>query len=260
MDKRCSILVCSCDKNEDIWPYFFYFFKKYYPTCQFPVYLNTETKGYSDSDMPVTSLHAHKPSDPEGWSYRLRSYLNAMDSEYVIILLEDFFFTDYVRVDELECCMQRMDEDQSIANFIFDSGRHMCHESEFPEYLIQDRKAPFRLCLQAGIWRRTTLLKYLRNHENPWQFEVWGSKRARRWKEKSFVLKENEPKVFTYPSGGAIADNRWRGDEICKFMMENGLNVDFTQRGIYYPGDPRKTEIVRRSFVQKVWQVFKSLI
>lgn len=257
---KCSVLICTCDKNADIWPYFFHFFKKHYPDCPYPIYLNTETEKYEDPDLKITSLQAHKPGDPAGWSRRLRDYLNAMDSEYVIILLEDFFFMADVRTDELERCMMRMDQDKMIANFIFDSGRHMCHESEFPEYLIQDRKAPFRLCLQAGIWRRKTLLKYLRNHENPWQFEIWGSKRARRWKEKSFVLKKDEPKVFTYPSGGAIADNRWRGDDICRIMRENGFDIDFEARGVYHDGDARKTEIRHRSFMEKVWQVIKSLI
>lgn len=257
---KCSILVCSCDKNEDIWQYFFYFFKKYYSSCNYPIYLNTEEKKYQDKDLNVISLQKHKQGDPQGWSQRLRDYLNAMTTDYVIILLEDFFLTDYVRVDEVERCIRRMDDDPQIANFIFDSGRHMCIDSEFPEYLLQERKAPFRLSLQAGIWRREILLKYLRNHESPWQFELWGSKRARRWSEKSFVLKEDQAKVFSYPSGGAIADNRWRGDEICCYMRKNGFDIDFNERGVYRDGDDRKTEIVQRSTLKKIWQVFKSLI
>ena len=255
-----TILVCTCDRNEDVWPYFFYFLKKYFPNLNEPIYLNTEEKMYKDKDLNIISLQKHKAGDPQGWSKRLRDYLNSITTDYVIILLEDFFLNDYVRVDELKKCMLRMDKDKDIANFIFDSGRHKCYESEYPEYLIQARNAPFRLCLQAGIWRKKVLLKYLRDHENPWQFEVWGSKRARRWKEKSFVLKENEKKVFSYPSGGALADNRWRGDEICNWMKENGFDLDFSKRGIYYPGDVRKTEIVHRNIFQKIWQVIKSLI
>ena len=113
--------------------------------------------------------------------------------------------------------------------------------------------------LQTALWRRETLIKYIRKHENPWQFEIWGSKRIRRYNERIYHLDKEAKKIFTYPIGGVLADGKWRTDESVELLKRNGIDIDFKVRGIYYPGETRKTEITHRSFLQKCWQVFKSL-
>ena len=105
------------------------------------------------------------------------------------------------------------------------------------------------------------MLKFIRKHENPWQFESWGSIRARRFSDKIFHLEKDTKRVFIYPDGGIIADERWFGEIAIETLKREGYNdIDFSKRAIYHKGEARKTEIVHRNFFQKCWQALKSLI
>lgn len=85
MNSNCAVLVNSCDKYAEAWYPFFALFKKYWSDCPYPVYLNTETKAYSEQE--VQTLNSNKTS----WGSRLCDALNRIDSEYVILLFRRFF-------------------------------------------------------------------------------------------------------------------------------------------------------------------------
>lgn len=202
-NKNCAIIVCSCDKNEDLWDMFFYYFKKYWRDCPYPIYLNTEFKKYEDSDFKVKTFQLYPNGDNANWSERLKKHLLKIPELYVLIILDDFFLQDYVNADEISNCIKRMEEDIHIANFIFDPTPGPNIKSEFELYECKGKKAPFRFSLQAGLWRKELLIRYIRDHEGPWQFETWGSIRSRRYKERFFALKpEWKGKVLKYPWGG----------------------------------------------------------
>lgn len=55
-------------------------------------------------------------------------------------------------------------------------------------------------------------------HENPWQFENWGSIRARRYSDKIYHLRKDAKRVFIYPDGGIIADERWHTEAAVELL------------------------------------------
>lgn len=111
---KCAVVVCSCDKNEDLWPMFFYFFKKYWPSCDLDIILNTESKKYKDKDLKIKHCNFTKKGKDQ-WSYRLKRHLKCVEHDYVLLILDDFFFTDMVDEDELNLCINRMEKDKEIA-------------------------------------------------------------------------------------------------------------------------------------------------
>ena len=87
----CAVLVCSCDKYEDTWIPFFTLMKKYWSDCPYQIYLNTETKQYKDKlGMGVITLNSRPKYS---WSKRLKNCLRQIDSQFVILILDDFFFS-----------------------------------------------------------------------------------------------------------------------------------------------------------------------
>lgn len=259
MSGKYTVMLLTCDKNEDLWPMFFFFFKKYWHNFNEKIFINTESKKFQYDNLKIQNssenFHSNTP-----WSFRFYQCLKQIDDEYVLLIMDDFFFTDYVDYKEIECCIDRMNEDKSIACFNFSVTRGPAVSFDYERYELKDRKSPFRMNLQAGIWRKDKLLKYIRKHENPWQFETWGSIRVRRYNDKIYHMRKNSPKVFSYHVGGVIADGKWRTSESVDYIENNGFDVDFNIRGIYNDGDSRKTEIVHRNFLTKVWQVFTSLL
>ena len=258
-DLKYITMILTCDKNTDILPYFFKFMKKYWPDFNNPIFINTESK--RDIVSPYQCIypwHTYKWDDP--WSSRFYDCLCQVDNKYVLLIMDDFFFTDYVDSKEIVRCISILDREQDIACFNFAYSNSPYIRKEYDRYVLVDKKAPFRMNLQAALWRKSSLEKYIRKHENPWQFEIWGSKRIRRYNERIYHLDKDAKKIFTYPVGGVLADGKWRTDESVKLLKSNGIEINEDVRGVYYPGDSRKTEIKHRTFLEKCWQVFKSLI
>lgn len=143
--------------------------------------------------------------------------------------------------------------------FLFDPTPGINFDTKFKRFEREGRKTPYRFSLQAGLWRRECLIKYLRNHEGPWQFESWGSIRSRRYKEKFYSLKPGVKRVFFYPGGGVLCSCKWNGKDNCD-LIKKYFDVDFSKRGIYYEGDKKDWSIGKRSFLEKAFGVLKSLI
>lgn len=261
MKKYCTMIL-TCDKYADIWPITLGEFEKQWPMYNNYLFFNTESKKY-EGETRLNLKYPTKTFDPKGpWAYRLLSCLEEIEEEYVVLLLDDFILTDYVDVEELERCISYMDADPQIACFNFRPTPGPSIRDEYGRYELKETKSEFRINLQAALWRKSFLMKFIRKHESPWQFETWGSVRARRFKNKIYHLKKGERAVFIYPEGGVIADERWRwfDEDKIQLVEQLGYDIDFNKRGIYHKGEPRKTEIVRRTFLQKCWQVVKSLV
>lgn len=260
MEKYC-VMMLTCDNYSDIWPAYFGQLKKYWPEYKGPIFVNTETKaveGIICENELIYSKQKFKWDTP--WAYRLYQCLKQIDTEYVLFLMDDFILTDYVDAEEVERCISYMERDKSIACFNYLPTPGEAVERGYDRYELKAIKAPFRINLQAALWRKSFLMKFIRKHEGPWQFETWGSRRARRYRDKIYHLTSDAKKVFIYPDGGVIADERWFGEIAIEVLKKEGYDIDFSKREIYHKGEPRKTEIVHRTFLQKCWQVFKSLI
>lgn len=257
-----TLMVLTCDKNEDIWPVFFSMLNKNWPEFDGEVFINTERKDYKNSVYNIRRSQKQF-SEQTPWSYRLKTCLKEVDTKYVIFLLEDFVLSDKVDDNEVLRTLNIMEKDDSIACFNYMETYKDAEDSlseNYENYYLKSRKAAFRINLQAALWRKDFLLMFIRNHENPWQFETWGNLRARRYSDKIFHLKKESDRVFSYPEGGILADGRWRNNSSVEFLKRIEANIDFDKREVYHDGDSRKTEIVHRSFLSKCLQVVKSLI
>lgn len=82
MRERCSVLISTCDKYEDAWEPFFYFFKKYWNDCPYTIYANTEKKKVYIRDLNIITLNS--TSDTISWSLRLKNALKRISTEYVV--------------------------------------------------------------------------------------------------------------------------------------------------------------------------------
>ncbi len=82
----CSILVVSCDRYRDLWAPFFTLFQRYWPDCDMPVYL-----GANFVQAEFAGVRTLKAGDDESWSKGLRFFLENIQTEYVLLMLEDFF-------------------------------------------------------------------------------------------------------------------------------------------------------------------------
>ena len=259
MMNNLDVMMLTCDKNQDIWDAFFELLQKYWSEYNGKIFVNTESLEMESKQYELI-FSKEKFNERTPWSLRFYKCLEQLDKEYVLLIMDDFLLCEQTEHEELLRCLKYMDEDRSIACFNFATSPGKVIKNEYGRYGLKDRKAAFRMNLQVAIWRRERLMKFIRTHENPWQFETWGSMRNRRYSDKIYHLNYHQPKVFHYLVGGVLADGKWRGDESVAFLKKEGFHFDFLKSGIYHEGEPRKTEIVHRTFMQKIFQVIKSLV
>ncbi|HET6991917.1 MAG TPA: hypothetical protein VFJ43_11365, partial [Bacteroidia bacterium] len=178
-DSDIAVLVLSCDKYSDAWNPFFKLFRKYWPTCPFPVYLGTNESGFDFAGVNI--LHSGKALD---WSSDTIAILGQIPQDYIILLLEDYFLEKPVDEEWLNECIRFTKEKNAsfmrIASFRKDHFSMYAFDEtkENAKFGISRPDAPYRINLQAGIWNRTDFLQLITKGESPWEFEVNGSVRS----------------------------------------------------------------------------------
>lgn len=215
--------------------------RQHWPGDPPKIYLNTEKKDFSFPGLDITCLKIGPDMAPGSlpWGECVIRALDKIEEDIILYIHEDCFIDRPIRVDLLEefsGLMKRMD----IANIrlIEFDGSGPWHPTETPLLWEVDQNSPYRLSTQAGLWQRDRLRSYIRRHEDPWQFEVWGSKRAKRVKDRIYCINrdlfnENSEQVLSYAAADAVKKGKWNLDVVDELFSRHGINVDYSERGLF---------------------------
>ena len=158
-----SILVLSCDKYKNTWKPFFSLLDKYYSNHN-ETYLSTETLNceYSDHTLNVNS---------DIWTERFRISLSVIDTDYVLVMLDDFFIRKQVNDKLIAKALSTIKNDENIAviNFEKDYRKSDNYSKEFNK---QRNMQVYLNSCQPSIWNRKILIDRLKDNETAWQWET----------------------------------------------------------------------------------------
>lgn len=246
----CSVLVCSCDTYEDTWYPFFELFSKYWPVCPFAVVLNTETKKYRFKEEYIDSLQMHNKND--SYSKRLLDYLKYINTDYVLIMLDDFFIRSEVDNKRIMELLEYMRENDDVAVISFDSVEDELNvdDGNLEGFLLRPRYGDYLFNLQSGIWNRKKLMSLLNENENPWELEIYGSMRCSQKKYRFYTLKDLSLTPINYGKRPGltwgIVRGKWVYDDVEDLFKDNNISIDLSIRGNYY-NDKKKTVLLNNS-------------
>lgn len=235
-----TIFVNTSDSFDDCWKPFFKLFKLYWPNCPFPIVLNTETKEFSYKGLNIRCTKvAHNKSDKLGWSECLMRALDSIDSTYILYLQEDYFLEAPVKEKILIALLNKM-KAGFACTIVFSGGVGPWKPTESDSIWEVDKKAKWRLSLQAGLWEKSVLRSLLRKHETPWQLESYGSFRTRKLKQRICsvnrdIFSGKGKDIFPYSPTGIVA-GRWVKSIVEPLFKKHGIYVDFSQRGFHIEG------------------------
>ena len=153
-DYKIDILVISCDSYSDVWPYFFNYFFEHWDECPLDIYLLSNKKSYNDRRIKMINV-----MKDISWSDNLLNGLKSIDSEYVMLFVDDLFITS------------------KISNNYFFKIKNWIDKYK-PEYLKLNisnkpekfddlmgkipKKSSYKTSTMPSIWRKETLEKLLR--------------------------------------------------------------------------------------------------
>lgn len=231
LNKDCSLLVLSCDKNINLLYIFYDHLRKNWNNCPYDIYFGIEKETVFFEGVKVINSMAND------YSTRIKEYLQIIDSQYVLIMLDDFIIENEIDNAVIEKYESYIRNNNAIATLtlVWIDGKP---ESVYEEGIIKkDRNANYLVNLQVGYWNKSFLNNILKNGENPWQIELYGSIRARKYRNLLFLhLDKNTSKPITYNRGWLMVKGKWNGNEIKRLHLEKYAKDFLDGRPILYDG------------------------
>lgn len=223
---RVTIVVNSCDAYNDVLELFFKAFQEYWPDNTFPIVVNAESSPlleYNETEKRV------KP-----WGERLIDILSKVETQYVIMLFDDFILEDTVDSKKINAVLNVLHNDNQSAVFYLNAGCFTDHKNDPDnDYQLLKDKVDYRLNSAPSIWKREELISFTKPIDNPWSWEVFGSYRTFN-KNKNFYSASSQTKnIFNYndKKGGAIYRGKWVREVVEPKINKYGLNIDLQIRG-----------------------------
>lgn len=259
---RLSFLMSSCDSYEDLWYPFYECVDKFWPDCPYPLYLNTEHKQFREGGKNVVTFN-QKGDKKLTWSERLRDVLLRIPTDYVFLVLDDFFLSAHVDTRYFEYLLDMMDADTSIPSIQLYGTRMIQGGEPIPA----DGTMTIRNLWPNGwathfvptIWRKDVLLKWLRPWESIWGFESYGSARARRKGFTSQVKIVSAPAVYEYlwvRDCSAVVHSKWLDEPgVTDFFVENGISIDYSVRPKITYEDYQQEGMASQLNKYSLWQI-----
>jgi len=163
-------------------------------------------------------------------------------------LMIDYFIRSPVQVDILKELVDLVYRDNLTNIQILSNVPGPNYKSKYPMLLERGQLTPYRFCLQAGLWRKDRLKYYIREYEDPWLAETWGTKRAWRIKDSFYCLDREFEKcygnIIDYHHLGGMRQGKWRKEEVVDLFNKHGIDIDYSIRGFY--DDERKISYSER--------------
>lgn len=267
MNIKYSVLINTCDKFEDCWNPFFKLWSTYWKDCNATIYLNTE---YKDYNYPGLDIHSVKgcvqnniPRDKRAtWSQCLKWALETMDTDIILYLQEDYFLKDNVKNDIVENYVDLMLANNDISCIhLTDQAVILGEKASYEGLYTVVKKQRYRVSCQAALWRKEELLKLLRDYEDAWEFEEFGSMRSAIINSNYYavskeVVKINEFEIIPYVFTG-IVQGRWY-EEVVPLFNKHEINVDYQKRG-FLQNAPAKPLFKRLKYrFNKIFKIIKN--
>lgn len=252
---KCTLLVNSCDNYSDVWELFFKALKEQWPDCNMSIVLNTESKQYPNFEgISVVNFPSKKGKDC--WGKRYKHILKVIKTPYIIPVLEDFVLQERFTGNELiSKTIEWMDKNPDIGVFYLHKHPYVDqNKTEYEGFGLMPQKSEYKLSTAFGIWRKEYLNKCIRGFETPWEWEMYVTRKAWKYKEKEYALLEDQKEVFIFPYGGVIWRGLWHTDTV-ELAKKYGVNIDFSRRGMMDEDDPynmKSVYSVRYHFPKKI--------
>lgn len=235
---RLSILVSTCDAYADLWEPFFLMLKKYLP-LEIPIYLNTESKSIQMEGLDIRCIHPPERFRDCPYGKRMILALRQIQTDYVLMMLDDFFLRKTVDTDIFSRIIKWMDEDKDIVCFNSEATA-VYADWELNKYPGFRRFPPgnnYTLNMQAAIWRTKSLIKYWRPDISPWEWELLVNTMTTKYPKDKFYCASTWGDSYMdyghYATGDlwGVVRGKWFFPDVKPFFEKEGITADLSRRG-----------------------------
>ena len=168
-----KLLITSHSKSYDIWHITNHFLKKNWLDNN-KIYLGANGEDRREF-CPQDWIYINKGKD-ESFSKSLKSYIEEINDEYFILMLDDFIILNEVSNDLIEKAFKFIKERNGVYLRLRPNPKGDKKIDNYFSAINVNNQVPYITALQMAIWKKDFLLKLLEYDFNPWEFEVKAGK------------------------------------------------------------------------------------
>lgn len=216
------ILVCSCDKNEDLFYPFHHCIEKYYPNHPEIIYATETIKN------PYYKTICHK-GDIEEWTKRMRKTLADIEDNQILLIMDDEFIRKPVDTKRIEYLQTQLKD--NIAALYFEKSFDVNdEETHIKGMKKRQHGSEYEVCVNCGLWDREKLIDVLSRDSDPWDVELNQDNRGYDYYINSEDYIIDWGYVTWIPTG--VFKGKWCKNVI-PFFEKEGIKIDYSKRGFY---------------------------
>jgi hypothetical protein len=215
-----KIAVLSCDKNDEVFEAFHHCMEKYWPNHPEVIYFTeTITNPY------YKTIAIERPI--EKWTKGLRQFLNQIDDNQILIMMDDCFIRKPVDVDRIQYASNCLSGNIACFNFELSFDR-TDEESGLIGFKKRRHGSDYEVSLMCGLWDKEKLLNVISKDTSPWQVEFDQNNCGYDY----YINSGNYIIDWGYRTWNPcnIFKGKWCRDIIPFFEAEN-IEVDYTKKG-----------------------------
>jgi hypothetical protein len=214
-----DVIIMSCDSYNDCWQPFYTLYNKYFKN-DYKTYIVTETKDCQ---------YFNTIKKTGTWTRRLREALEELNSDYVLLLLDDYFIHDKVDLNKIKECLNVIKDTNAIV-YNFEMKYRQGVELD-DKYDIQLNNQVYLNSTQPSIWNRQKLIERLDKDQTAWEWEL-----TRVNSPYIHLINNDNPIINTgynlSRQAWGIVQGKWSRETKTLFDRE-GIKVDYEKRGFY---------------------------
>ena len=167
-----AIVIIGYDGHSFLWDDFFALLKRNWPNCPCRIYLLSNEIIYNDSNIQTITTYANAE-----WSTKVQIAVNAIQANYFLLLLEDFFISSPINTQEIDKILQFAKKNNiSYIKMPYKSQYNKWKKNRFKKdmnyySLYKDEK--YNISLLPSICKKDLLKEKVGSgNYRPWQFEI----------------------------------------------------------------------------------------
>jgi hypothetical protein len=179
LNKDLGIVVLSCDKFSSLWPLFFNRFERFFCSQSFNIYLlsNHTDINFSQSSLKVNLI---KVGDDISWSSNLIKLIKSIPEQNLLFFMDDAPLSKEVDMNKFDNALSAfVSENMDYLNLKSSPSPNLNLKKDFG---LLAPNTDYRTSIVPSLWKKEILIELLRENESAWEFEIFGSKRSKSFK------------------------------------------------------------------------------
>lgn len=204
MKDKLTVIIGSCDLYRPLWKNFDILYKRYW---------NLETRNIFVGEtigLPYDGYENVLPGNNLPWGFRMLQAIDKVKTEYVCLLLEDYYFTEPINENFIQDhidILERYSAQKVMFDKLYPPDVYTLIKLDEENLYKFDKTSLYLNSIQPAIWKTEYIKNVLKPQYSPWNFEVEGNRYTSEINP-TVLLKAREQSVYFNFSriGGRISE------------------------------------------------------